>query len=94
MKNVLILFLKLKIIGNCLTYNDYFIILDKIANLLFIKTVPRIEKNPGYKLATVLISSFCRDLHIKELPTLSHQPISMAHYRGQRYTEYMRLQNF
>ena len=77
MKNVLILFLKLKIIGNCLTYNDYFIILDKIANLLFIKTVPRIEKNPGYKLATVLISSFCGDLLVNESPTQRHRLISM-----------------
>ena len=39
----------------------------------------------GYELATVLISSFCYDLHIKELPTLSHQPVSMTHCRGQRY---------
>ena len=30
-----------------------------------IKAVPRIEKNLGYELATVLISSFCRDLLIK-----------------------------
>jgi len=44
-----------------------------------------IERNLGYELATVLISSFCRDLLIKELPTQSHQPLSMAHCRGQRY---------
>ena len=48
---------------------NYFVTLDKIT------TVRRIEKNLGYELATVLISSFCRDLHIKELPTLSHQPV-------------------
>ena len=27
------------------------------------------------------------DLRIKELPTQSHQPVSMAHCRGQRYIE-------
>jgi hypothetical protein len=41
--------------------------------------VRRIEKNLGYELATVLISSFCHDLLVNELPTLSHQPVSMAH---------------
>lgn len=43
-----------------------------------------IERNLGYELATVLISSFCRDLLVNELPTLSHQPVSMAHCRGHR----------
>ena len=41
-----------------------------------------IERNLGYELATVLISSFCRDLLIKELLTLSHQPVSMTLCRG------------
>ena len=53
-----------------------------------------IERNLGYELATVLISSFCRDLLIKELPTQSHQPVSMAHCLGQRYTEYPNCANF
>ena len=43
-----------------------------------------IERNLGYELATVLISSFCRDLLVNELPTQSHQPVSMARCRGQR----------
>ena len=45
----------------------------------------------GYELATVLISSFCYDLHIKELPTLSHQPVSMTHCRGQNVRKIIQL---
>ncbi|MBQ9279674.1 MAG: hypothetical protein IJ215_01315, partial [Clostridia bacterium] len=36
----------------------------------------------------------CCDLRIKELPTLSHQPVSMARCRWQRYIENTRLPNY
>ena len=56
-----------------------------------------IERNLGYELATVLISSFCRDLLVNELPTLSHQPVSMAHCRGkgtQNIRDYKTFEGF
>ena len=43
-------------------YTKYFVILEEKAIILYLKAVPRIEKKLGYELATVLISSFCRNL--------------------------------
>ena len=45
------------------------------------------EEELGLRIGNLLTSVFCRDLLIKELPTLSHQPVSMAHCQGQRYIE-------
>ena len=71
-------------------YEGLFVSLDEFLQILCIKAVWWIEKKRGYELETVLNSTFCYDLRIKELPTLSHQPVSMTRCRGQRYTEYTR----
>ena len=58
------------------------------------RTVPMIPENKEYCTKTYLISSFCCDLLVNELPAQSHKPVSMVFYLGQKYTKILRLRIF
>ena len=60
--------------------------MEEFAIFLYIKAVPRIEKNWGYDLATVLNSTFCYKLHSMN-SDFEPPAFSMTRCRLQRYNK-------
>ncbi len=68
-----------------------FVTLEEFAIFLCIKAVPRIEKNWGYDLETVLNSTFCYKLHSMN-SDFEPPAFSMTLFRVQRYNKKMKGQ--